>query len=40
LVASGIGGRHSRLAALAVAVTGVSWVVGMIVAVVTQRPIF
>jgi hypothetical protein len=40
LIAAGIGGRHSRLATIAVGVTGVSWVLGMIVAVLTQRPIF
>jgi hypothetical protein len=40
LVAAGLGGRHQRLAAAAVAITGVCWVIGMIIAVVTQRPIF
>jgi hypothetical protein len=40
LVSAGIGGRHSRLAAVAVAVAGASWVLGMVVAVVTQRPLF
>jgi len=40
LVAAGIGGRHSRLASLAVAITGASWVAGMVIAVVTQRPVF
>jgi hypothetical protein len=40
LVASGIGGRHQRLAAIAVAVAGASWLLGMIIAVVVQRPIF
>jgi site-specific recombinase len=40
LVASAIGGRHSRLATIAVATAGLSWVAGMIIAVVTQRPIF
>jgi hypothetical protein len=40
LVAAGIGGRHSRLAAIAVVVAGLSWVLGMIIAVLTQRPIF
>jgi hypothetical protein len=40
LVAAGIGGRHSRLAALAVGIAGASWVAGMIIAVVTERPIF
>jgi hypothetical protein len=40
LVAAGIGGRHSRLAAIAVAIAGFSWVLGMIIAVLTQRPVF
>lgn len=40
LVAAGIGGRHRRLAALAVAIAGLSWVAGMVIAVVTERPIF
>ena len=40
LVAAGIGGRHHRLATIAVAVSGLSWFVGMVIAVVTQRPIF
>jgi hypothetical protein len=40
LVAVGIGGRHRRLAGLAVAIAGASWAAGMVIAVVTQRPIF
>jgi hypothetical protein len=40
LVAAGIGGRHSRLAAIAVGVAGVSWALGMVIAVLTQRPVF
>jgi hypothetical protein len=40
LVAVGIGGRHRRLAALAVGIAGASWVAGMVIAVVTERPIF
>jgi hypothetical protein len=40
LIAAGIGGRHSRLAAIAVGVAGFSWVLGMIIAVLTQRPVF
>jgi hypothetical protein len=40
LVAAGIGGRHQRLAAIAVGVAGASWVLGMVIAVVTQRPVF
>jgi hypothetical protein len=40
LIAAGIGGRHQRLAALATAVVTVGWVVGMIVCVITERPLF
>ena len=40
LVAAGIGGRHRRLAAAAVGVAGAGWLLGMIIAVLTQRPIF
>jgi hypothetical protein len=40
LVAAGIGGRHRRLAAAAVAISGASWVLGMVIAVITQRPLF
>ena len=40
LVAAGIGGRHSRLAAIAVGIAGFCWVLGMIIAVLTQRPVF
>lgn len=40
LVAAGIGERHRRLAAIAVGVAGACWFAGMIIAVVTQRPLF
>jgi len=40
LVAAGIGGRHHRLAAIAVGISGASWVLGMVIAVVTRRPVF
>lgn len=40
LVSAGIGGRHSRLAGVAVAVAGASWLLGMVIAVITQRPLF
>jgi hypothetical protein len=40
LVAAGLGGRHQRLAAAAVGITGACWVIAMVVAVVTQRPLF
>ena len=40
LVASGIGGRHSRLAAAAVGIGGVCWLIGVIVAVITKNPLY
>ena len=40
LLAAGIGGRAARLAAWAIAVGGVCFIVGMAVAVVTDNPIF
>jgi hypothetical protein len=40
LIAAGLGGRHKKLAAVAVAIAGAGWVLGMIVAVVTQKPLF
>jgi hypothetical protein len=40
LVAAGMGGFQSRLAAFTVAVVTASWFVGMIVAVLLERPIF
>jgi hypothetical protein len=40
LIAAGIGGRHQRLAALATGVVTVGWIVGMIVCVITERPLF
>ena len=40
LVAAGLGGRHRRLAAIAVGVAGVSWLLAMTVAVLAQRPLF
>jgi hypothetical protein len=40
LIATMIGGRHSRLAAFAVGVGGVCFLAGMAIAVVTDNPIF
>ncbi|HKG43623.1 MAG TPA: hypothetical protein VKB10_05205 [Gaiellaceae bacterium] len=40
LLAASIGGRHARLAAIALAVGGVCFVVGMAVAVITSNPIY
>lgn len=34
------GGRHRNLAAAAVAIAGTSWLVGMIVCVITNRPLW
>ena len=40
LIAAAMGGFQSRLAAIAVAVATAGWFVGMIVAIVLERPIF
>ena len=40
LIAAGIGGRHRRLAAIACVVAAAGWVLGMVVAVITERPLF
>ena len=40
LIALGMGGRHQRLAALALAVAVVAWVVGMTVAVAVGHPLY
>jgi hypothetical protein len=40
LVAVGIGGRHQRLAAIAVAAAAIGWLLGMTIAVATERSIF
>jgi hypothetical protein len=40
LVAAGIGGRHRKLAAVATAFAGAGWLLGMVIAVVTERPLF
>ena len=40
LIAAGIGGRHQRLAAISVGVVTVGWIAGMIVCVITERPLF
>ena len=40
LIAAAMGGPHRRLAAFALTVTTLSWFVGMIVAVLLERPIF
>lgn len=41
LVAAALaGGRHKNLAAAAVAIAGASWLIGMIVCVLTNRPLW
>ena len=40
LIAAGIGGRHRKLAAIACVIAGAGWLLGMIVAVLTERPVF
>jgi hypothetical protein len=40
LIATAMGGRHARLAAIALAVGSVCFVVGMALAVITNNPIF
>ena len=40
LVAAAMGGRHARLAAFAIAVGALCFVVGMAVAVITKNPIY
>jgi hypothetical protein len=39
-VAVGIGGRHSRLAAAAVAIASICFVAGMVIAVFTERSLY
>lgn len=40
LLATGIGGRHQRLAALAIAIGAICFVVGMALAVLTDNPLY
>ncbi len=40
LIAAAMGGPHRRLAEAALAVSSVSWLIGMAVAVAFERPIF
>ncbi len=40
LIAAGIGGRHGRLAALAVWVGTACFIGGMVIAVITRNPLF
>lgn len=40
LIAVGMGGRHARLATLAVAVVAIGWVLGMIYAILAGKPLW
>jgi hypothetical protein len=40
VIAAGMGGRHERLAAFAVGVATVGWLLGMVVAVVTGNDLY
>jgi hypothetical protein len=39
-IAAGIGGRHRRLASVAVAIAAICWVVGLTIAIATNRPLY
>lgn len=39
-VAAGIGGRHARLAAVAVAVASTCFILAMVIAILTRRPLY
>jgi hypothetical protein len=40
LIAAGIGGRHQRLAAFALATASVCFILGMLFAIITEKPLF
>ncbi len=40
LIASGMGGRHARLAAFAVALSTVCFIAAMVIAVLTKHPLY
>jgi hypothetical protein len=40
LIAAGIGGRHQRLAAWALGISGACFIVGTLIAIATNHPIF
>ena len=40
LIAAGIGGRHQRLAAAALGISGACFIVGTFFAIITNHPIF
>jgi hypothetical protein len=39
-VATGIGGRHARFASIAVFVAGACFILGMVIAILTRRPLY
>ena len=39
-VATGIGGRHARLAGVAVFVASACFILGMVIAILTKRPLY
>jgi hypothetical protein len=39
-IAAGIGGRHRRLASVAVAIAAICWLVGLTIAIATSRPLY
>jgi tetrahydromethanopterin S-methyltransferase subunit F len=40
LIAAGIGGRHQRLAAIAVATASACFILGMVIAILAEKPLF
>ena len=40
LIAAGMGGRHQRLAAAALAISGTCFIVGTFFAIITNHPVF
>jgi hypothetical protein len=40
LLAAGLGGRHQRLAAFAIAFSGACFILGTVLAIITNKPIF
>jgi hypothetical protein len=40
LVATGIGGRNTRLAAIALFTAGTCWIVGLTLAILTKHPLY
>jgi hypothetical protein len=40
LIAAGIGGRHQKLAAAALAISAACFIIGTVIAIITNHPIF